>query len=96
MNANNLTRQIIKYCNLNGHFAFRASNTPAGTRRSNVQTKGVADILGCTKDGLALAIEVKIGDDKQSEEQKVFEKEYKKRGGVYIVARKLEDITEII
>jgi len=51
--------------------------------------------MGCTKDGVALAIEVKT-TDKQSEFQKEFEHHYKSRGGIYILAKKLEDVTTII
>jgi hypothetical protein len=96
MTANELTKSILEYCRLKGHYVFRVNNIPGTKYRANTLTKGIADILGCTKQGLALAIEVKIGKDRQSEYQKEFEEHYKKRGGIYIVATKLEDVTEKI
>ena len=52
--------------------------------------------MGCTKNGKALSIEIKVGNDRQSSYQKDFEAHYKKRGGIYILAHELEDVTEVI
>lgn len=93
--ASDLTRAIKKYCDLQGHYVVRINNIPGTKYRAGTLTKGVADIMGCTKDGVALAIEVKT-TDKQSEFQKEFEHHYKSRGGIYILAKKLEDVTTII
>ena len=93
--SSELTKQIIKYCLLQGHYVVRINNIPGTKFRANTLTRGVADILGCTKDGKALAIEIKTTDS-QSAYQKEFEKHYKSRGGVYILAKRLEDVTEII
>lgn len=95
MTANELTKQILEYCRLQGHYIFRVNNIPTGRNRKS-QTRGIADLVGCTKKGIALAIEVKIDSDKQSEYQKEFEAHYTKRGGIYIVAKKLEDVTNKI
>jgi Holliday junction resolvase len=95
MTANKLTKQIIEYLTLQGHYVFRQNNIPT-KRRSNTTHKGVADIMGCTKKGIALAVEVKIDKDKQSSYQIEFEKQYKKRGGIYIIAKTLEDVTKIL
>src|SRR5574343_307952 len=96
MKTNDLTKQIIQYCTLKGHYVVRVNNIPGTKYRANNVTKGTADLLGCTKDGKALAIEVKNKDTKdvQSDAQKEFEDHYKKRGGIYILATKLEDVTE--
>lgn len=98
MKTNDLTKQILEHCKLKGHYVVRVNNIPGTKYRANNVTKGTADILGCTKDGKALAIEVKNKDtnDKQSDAQKEFEEHYKKRGGIYILATKLEDVTEKI
>ena len=95
VSASKLTKEIIKYCLLRGHYVVRVNNIPGTKFRANTLTKGVADIMGCTKDGTALAIEVKTSD-KQSIFQKEFENHYDSRGGIYILARKLEDVTEVI
>ena len=93
--ASELTKQILRYCAEAGHYTVRINNIPGTHFRANTLTKGVADILGCTKDGVALAIEIKT-TDKQSSAQIQFEYHYKSRGGIYIVAKTLEDVTSII
>ena len=103
-----LTKQIIKYCLLQGHYVMRINNIPYGSGRfkKNIVTKGIADIQGCTgkvlkidgrdyTSGTKLCIETKT-TDKQSKEQKDFEVNITKRGGIYILAKKLEDVTEAI
>lgn len=55
--------------------------------------KGSADILGIIgPSGRFLAIECKVGKDKQREEQKNFEAMITKLGGLYILARSAEDV----
>lgn len=95
MTANELTKQILIYCNLAGHYAFRVNNVPTKKFRK-AALRGIADIMGCTKNGKALAIEIKTENDRQSEFQKEFENHYKNRGGIYILAGKLEDVTDKI
>ncbi len=92
MTASELTKQIIKYLTLNGHFVVRINNIPGTKYRAGTLTKGVPDIMGCTKTGKALGIEVKT-TDKQSEYQKTFEEHYKSRGGIYILAHSLDDVS---
>ena len=96
MSANKLTKQILQYLNTAGHYAVRINNIPGTKYRKGNVTRGVADIMGCTKGGKALAVEIKFGKDRQSEFQKEFEEHYKKRGGIYIIAQKIEDVTEVI
>lgn len=88
-----LTRQILEYLVKSGHYATRINNIPGTKYRAGNVTKGVADILGVTKKGVALAIEIKT-TDRQSDFQKEFESHYKQRGGIYIVAKKLEDVID--
>ena len=91
MTAAQLTKQALEYLNANGHFVVRINNIPGQKYRKGNVTKGVADIMGCTKDGRALAIEIKT-TDRQSVFQKCFEEHYKKRSGVYILCKSLNDI----
>ena len=88
--ADKLTKDAIIYLLLKGHFVCRINNAPTQRRKGTVK-KGVADILGCMKDGTALAVEIKVDDD-QSEEQKKFEKQYTKRGGIYILCKSIDDL----
>jgi len=94
LTANQLTKQVIKYCVQNGHYVFRINNAPTQRRKGTIH-KGVADIMGCTKKGRVLAIEIKT-TDKQSDEQKEFQKQFEQRNGIYILCKKLEDVTDIL
>lgn len=49
-------------------------------------TKGSADISAVYK-GITFKIEIKIGNDKQSAEQKKYQKAIESSGGVYMIAR---------
>lgn len=54
--------------------------------------KGSADMLGILKGGKFLAIEVKTATGRQSEQQKSFQKMIEAFGGVYILARSVDDV----
>lgn len=54
--------------------------------------KGSADIIGIIKPGTFLAIEVKSGDAKQTSQQKNFAKMVTDLGGIYILARSVQDV----
>jgi hypothetical protein len=56
---------------------------------------GYPDITGIIKGGKFLAIEVKSLTGKQTTEQKLWEKIITQMGGVYILARKIEDLETI-
>ena len=92
MSANKLTKDAIKYLLLRGHYVVRINNAPTQRRRGTVH-KGTADIMGCTKEGYALAVEIKTTDS-QSEFQEDFESQYKKRKGIYIICRSIDDLID--
>ena len=105
--SSKLTKDIIKYCLLSKHYVFRVNNIPGTKFRANTLTKGISDIQGCTgkklkidgkvyEAGTTLCIEIKVGNDKMSEHQVKFKEEIEKRGGIFILAKKLEDVTEVI
>ena len=58
-------------------------------------TNGTADIHA-TAFGRSIKIEVKIGNDRQSEAQKLYQSKIEQSGGIYIIARSFEQtITEL-
>lgn len=101
--ANGLTKAIIDYIRMNGGYADRINNTGVYVKGKTTDLghevlmergkyirsgsrKGIADIMA-TKKGRLVAIEVKIGKDRQSEHQKLIECEINQAGGVYMIAR---------
>ena len=95
--ANGLTTAIVDFIRLTGGYADRINNT--GIIRNGKWTrsgtrKGIADIMaskpievGGRLIGVQVAIEVKIGKDRQSDDQKKIEAEVIKSGGFYIIAK---------
>ena len=57
--------------------------------------KGSGDIIGAAF-GRPISVEVKTGGGKQKAQQKKFQTAYEKAGGVYIVARSVEGVTDEI
>lgn len=55
---------------------------------------GVSDIIGCTKEGKLLCIEVKRNNGKLTENQKNFLEAVNKHGGIGFVARSVENVME--
>lgn len=101
-NANGLTRCIVDFIRANGGQAERINTTgmpmvrqlPSGrqevTWRKGNTTKGSADISAIIC-GKSVKIEVKIGHDRQSEEQKRYQKSVEAAGGLYFIAKNFED-----
>lgn len=53
---------------------------------------GTPDLLGVIKPGTGLAIEVKDAKGKQRPEQLAFQRAWESRGGIYILARSVDDV----
>jgi len=53
---------------------------------------GTPDLLGVKFPGQAFGIEVKTAKGQQREAQKNWQKAWEKRGGIYILARSVEDV----
>lgn len=85
--ANKLKLQIRDYLNLQGCFVWIQNNTPAMTKRINTTHRGVGDIIGCTRKGRHIEVEVNIDKDRQSEFQEQHEIELKSRNSIYIIAK---------
>lgn len=66
-----------------------------GQRIIKFGLKGSSDILGISKSRF-IAIEIKIGKDKQREEQLAFQKMIEMCGGLYFLIRDQKDLDEMI
>lgn len=94
VSANNVTKAIIAYTRLRGGFATRINTQGQYDPRLKIwrpgsTVKGMSDIL-IVFEGIPIFVEVKVGKDKQSKEQKAFEESVTKAGGLYFVARDIE------
>ena len=94
--ANDLTKTIIwDMYHVRQGVAYRINNGAVydrkkGVYRKGVQRRGVPDIIGII-DGRFFGIEVKIGKDRQSADQKEIEREIGDAGGVYFIAKSYDD-----
>ncbi len=99
--ANELTKTIIfDMYHVREGVAYRINNGAVydikrKTYRKGVQRKGIPDIIGIIN-GRFYGIEVKIGRDRQSADQKEIEREIIDAGGVYFIAKSYDDYLEKI
>ena len=67
-----------------------------GYRSNPYQLKVIGDILWVLPDGRHLEVEVKTVKGKQSPEQAIHAKRVTALGGVYILAREVEDVDSLL
>lgn len=104
--ANALTSAIKKYIELCGGCAARVNvmgiyDQSTGKFRTSGSTKGFEDVdaifpitISGVKVGLKVAVEVKVGKDRQSDDQKLRQQEVTKAGGVYIIAKTFDQFKQ--
>ena len=98
--ANELTKLIVAWLKVNGHFAGRVNtqgnyNAKLGRFIKSGSKKGMADVTAVIN-GRHVSIEVKIGKDKPREEQLKVQKEITDAGGIYIFVNSFSDfLTQI-
>jgi hypothetical protein len=104
--ANQLTSDIMDYLLEKNCAAARINTTgiydeKLGRYRKSGSTNGVEDVT-CTYPldvkgttiGLTIAIEIKIGKDKMSDDQKKRKQRIELAGGIYIVAKEMEQFKD--
>ena len=91
---------ICEYLKLRGLFFWRQNTAPTYQKDRQVYRKmpkfarkGVGDILLLHK-GLFVCIECKSAVGRQSEPQKEFQEDVEKNGGLYIIARSVDDVIQ--
>lgn len=95
-----ILREICLYLKVKRHFFWRQNNT--GVYRHSIgryipaanSMKGIPDIFVLKPGPVLFGIEGKTAKGRQSDDQKNFETEWKKRGGVYVLARCVQDVIE--
>ena len=84
--------KVFHYRSNTGAVAFKGG---AKTRFVRFGTPGAPDIIAVVK-GQYVGIEVKGEKGEQSQVQYDFQMDLKRAGGLYILARKLEDVTAVL
>lgn len=94
MTTNELTKNTLEFLTMNGCFVWRSNNVPVMKHRSLNGIKGVTDIIGLTKTGVFIGVEIKNAEtkDKQSAFQFDFQVKVKSRNAYYFVVTKIEDL----
>lgn len=95
--ANSLAKYAILRLNNEGHYVWR--NNTVGvfdprtkSYRANVTHRGVADVIGMTRNGIHLELEIKIGRDKQNEYQVGHQEAIEQHGGLYFLVKTEQDV----
>lgn len=70
--------------------------TLSGDRVIRFGLVGSADLLGILRGGRFLAVEVKTKRGRQSESQRNFQRMIESMGGVYVLARDVQTVVEVI
>jgi len=95
-NANGLAAYAVKVFTKAGYVCWRQNNVAVcdrGQFRRFVGLRGVSDVIGFEKGtGRFLAVEIKVGRDFLSEDQKQFLSAVVRAGGVGLVVRHADDL----
>lgn len=102
MTEQDLVNAILAWLRYRGAWAMRVNSgikmIPQENGRQRVfrgAPAGTADIVACWH-GRYVAIECKVGRNKQTEAQFVHQQEIGGAGGLYILAYSVEDVAEIL
>jgi hypothetical protein len=99
--ANTLQLKILKHLRANGVMIwknqFNTYNHQLGIHTNDPYSPvGSSDLLGILPGGIMCCIEIKAGKDRMSPGQILFKKRIERLGGVYIIARSVEDVEHLI
>jgi hypothetical protein len=91
---NAVTKSVVEFLTVNGAEIQRVQTgvIPSHGRYIHCAQTGTADLLGSFR-GYAIAIEMKAPNGKPpTDEQQDFEHRWRMAGGVYVVARSVDDV----
>lgn len=97
-----IQKQIMDYLRLKGCLVFKHRNVGIWVKKTghyiplSAGEIGISDIIGLTKNGIFLAIEVKAPKKKPSKEQLDFIERVKAKGGIAFWTDNLDDVVEIL
>ena len=91
-----IQKEILEYLHRKGYFVWKEHSggimVDGGTRYMPIGLKGKSDILGMTRDGKFLAVEVKRPGGIVSPDQQEFIRQVTFHGGIAIVAYGIDDV----
>jgi len=91
-------RGCLDYLRIRHHLVARINNGAFETKGGGwircTDVPGIADIIGVTFDGRALAVECKSNKGRLSKAQEIFRAAWIARGGLYVLARSVDDLQE--
>lgn len=94
-----IERTIINYLRAKGFLVSKIRSTGRFVQGRMIplpeDERGVSDLIACYQ-GKYIAIEIKAGNGRQTEYQKAFESRVKESGGIYLIARSIQDIDEFL
>jgi len=93
MTEQQIQKQILDYLRMIGCIAVKFNNSNFGRKTHQI---GVSDIVGCTKEGRFIAIEVKKQGGKPTVEQIEFIVDVVKHGGIGMIAYSLDEVIKVI
>jgi len=98
-----LVKGVLDYLDLMGKryplYAFKSSSGTVKTEDGRFFSSGKSgcpDITCCFNTGIYIGMECKVGKDKQSELQKIAQKEIEVAGGYYFIIRSMDDAQEAL
>lgn len=92
MSENDLVRMVMEYFQKRGDFPYRTNNLAVRGRNLHPSVKGLPDIHVALRKGQFVYIECKYGKEKQSPDQKEFQRKVEMRGHTYILAYDMNEI----
>mgnify|MGYP007071605163 CR=1 FL=1 len=90
-----IVKSILAYLSMRRIFSWRTNNIAVKGRTFH-GLKGVPDIIGILPGGQFLGIECKSATGTQSVEQCAFQAQCKSIGGVYVLARSVDDVVKAL
>jgi len=99
MTEQEIQNEILRVFGTNPRLRLWRANTGVariGRRVVRFGVPGQADLTGILPGGVRLEVEVKSEDGRQSPEQKCYQAMIERLGGVYVLARSVEDVRNAI
>jgi hypothetical protein len=91
-----ILKSCLDYLRIKGHLAYRINSGAIKTERGRFvrfnDTAGIPDIIGLNTAGRFIGIECKSVTGKLSRAQEIQKAEIIERGGLYVLARSIDDL----